>query len=157
MDGHYIDFHFFLSCSASLYKVRFPIAVQPTDLHHNITGETSRALLCVILNYKILNTLIKMNSRVVAAASRAILASRTSSVNQVRNSSAYKPPANWYPPTVNELPIPQGSWQAMHDANQRKYNIHLAIGVSFFLFTLTVLKTSGLVTLNTEYPELPEK
>ncbi|ODM98427.1 hypothetical protein Ocin01_08253 [Orchesella cincta] len=98
-----------------------------------------------------------MNSRVVAAASRAILASRPSSVNQVRNSSYYKPAASWYPPTLNELPIPQGSWQAAYDANQRKYNIHLAIGVSFFLFTLTVLRTSGLVTLNTEYPPLPDE
>jgi len=53
-----------------------------------------------------------------------------------RNSSHYKPPAHWFPPTLNELPVPQGSWQAQYDAQQKKYNMHLIGGLSFFLVTL---------------------
>ncbi|XP_026465431.1 uncharacterized protein LOC113368082 [Ctenocephalides felis] len=50
---------------------------------------------------------------------------------QCRNSSYghHGPPADYVPPSMNELPTPQGSWQAKHDARQRKYNATLLAGV----------------------------
>lgn len=59
----------------------------------------------------------------------------------VRNSSAYKPPANWKPQHYDELPLPQGSWQQANDMKQKRYNLHLLVGTSFFL--LTVFYVSG--------------
>ncbi|CAB3246745.1 unnamed protein product [Arctia plantaginis] len=52
------------------------------------------------------------------------------------------------PPTMDELPVPRGSWQAQHDANQRRYNTALLLGVVFSVGTLVVAKASGLVYLN---------
>jgi len=96
-----------------------------------------------------------MNSRVIVAATRALLLPRNN-ITAVRNSSHYKPPASWFEPTLSELPVPQGSWQAAYDAQQKKFNLHLIVGVSFFLLTMTVLKTSDLIDLNRVVPPLPE-
>lgn len=41
------------------------------------------------------------------------------------------------PATMNDLPVPQGSWKQSHAANQREYNIILALGVTIFSSTLT--------------------
>ncbi|PNF22102.1 hypothetical protein B7P43_G08893 [Cryptotermes secundus] len=49
---------------------------------------------------------------------------------------AYHPPAHYKPPTMDDLPVPQGSWQTQHDSNQTKYNIHLIGGVTLLTFTL---------------------
>lgn len=35
------------------------------------------------------------------------------------------------PPSMDELPVPQGSWQAQYDANQRRYNSILLFGIAF--------------------------
>lgn len=37
---------------------------------------------------------------------------------------------------MNELPVPQGSWQAKYDADQRKYNATLFAGVGIFAATI---------------------
>ncbi|CAH0586744.1 unnamed protein product [Chrysodeixis includens] len=42
------------------------------------------------------------------------------------------------PPSMDELPIPRGSWQAQYDANQRKYNAALLFGIAFATGTLIV-------------------
>ncbi|CAK1585793.1 unnamed protein product [Parnassius mnemosyne] len=57
------------------------------------------------------------------------------------------------PPSMDELPVPSGSWQARYDANQRRYNAVLLFGVAFSAFTLIVAKTSGLVYLNYSPPK----
>ncbi|CAG5054703.1 unnamed protein product [Parnassius apollo] len=57
------------------------------------------------------------------------------------------------PPTMDELPVPSGSWQARYDANQRRYNAVLLFGVAFTAVTLIVAKTSGLVYLNYSPPK----
>ncbi|MPC16603.1 hypothetical protein E2C01_009432 [Portunus trituberculatus] len=33
------------------------------------------------------------------------------------------------PPTMSELPVPQGAWKDAHNAKQRKNNLHLISGV----------------------------
>lgn len=40
------------------------------------------------------------------------------------------------PPTMDELPVPSGSWQAQYDANQRRYNATLLFGIAFTTGTL---------------------
>ncbi|KAJ0183570.1 hypothetical protein K1T71_001546 [Dendrolimus kikuchii] len=57
------------------------------------------------------------------------------------------------PPTMDELPVPRGSWQAQYDANQRRHNAALLLGVAFSAFTLVIAKTSGLVYLNYSPPK----
>ncbi|CAG9136532.1 unnamed protein product [Plutella xylostella] len=57
------------------------------------------------------------------------------------------------PPTMDELPVPRGSWQAQYDANQKGYNAALIFGVAFTVGTLIIAKTSGLVYLNYSPPK----
>ncbi|CAH2047603.1 unnamed protein product, partial [Iphiclides podalirius] len=52
------------------------------------------------------------------------------------------------PPTMDELPVPKGSWQARYDANQRRYNSALLFGLAFTTVSIIVAKTSGLVYFN---------
>ncbi|KAG8224579.1 hypothetical protein J437_LFUL003098 [Ladona fulva] len=61
---------------------------------------------------------------------------------------SYHPPADFKEVTYNDMPVPQGSWQAQYDANQRKYNMRLIFGVSFLVGTLIVSKASGLFEFN---------
>ena len=39
-------------------------------------------------------------------------------------------------PTMDDVPIPCGSWQEDYDNNQRKYNLHLLLGAGFFIITM---------------------
>lgn len=57
--------------------------------------------------------------------------------------------------TYNDLPSPQGSWQTQYDANQRKYNGHLALGVGFLAATLLFGQVAGFFELNWSIPEKP--
>lgn len=43
------------------------------------------------------------------------------------------------PPTMDELPVPRGSWQAQYDANQKGYNAALIFGVAFTVGTLIIV------------------
>lgn len=64
--------------------------------------------------------------------------------NQVRNGSSYS--SSIKPVTMNEMPVPSGSWSEHYNAKQKAYNMHLMIGlalaavsvvaVSFFSFKL---------------------
>ena len=39
-------------------------------------------------------------------------------------------------PTMDDVPVPCGSWQEDYDNNQRKYNLHLLLGAGFFIITM---------------------
>ncbi|CAB0009591.1 unnamed protein product [Nesidiocoris tenuis] len=57
-------------------------------------------------------------------------------------------------PTMDDLPVPQGSWEAQYKANQAKYNVHLLLGIAFFSVTLITAKATGLIYLNWAPPKL---
>jgi hypothetical protein len=59
----------------------------------------------------------------------------------VRHVRAYHPPAHYKPPTMNDLPVPQGSWQSQYNSNQTKYTIHLIGGVTLLTFTVGFVST----------------
>lgn len=40
------------------------------------------------------------------------------------------------PTTMDDLPVPTGSWQAQHEANQKKFNLQLALGIGFAVATI---------------------
>ncbi|XP_046670909.1 uncharacterized protein LOC124360936 [Homalodisca vitripennis] len=66
-------------------------------------------------------------------------------------------PANFKKPTMDDLPVPSGSWQDHHNAMQAKYNKHLILGTGFFVVTLIVAKASGLFYFNWNPPPFPVK
>lgn len=47
--------------------------------------------------------------------------------------------AEFKPPTMNELPIPQGSWSEAYSKKQRMYNLHLLAGVAFTAGTVVAV------------------
>ena len=59
------------------------------------------------------------------------------------------------PTTYNDLPMPQGSWKTQYEANQRKYNGHLALGVAVLTGTIIFGRAAGLIELNWTIPETP--
>ncbi|CAH0552965.1 unnamed protein product [Brassicogethes aeneus] len=59
--------------------------------------------------------------------------------------------------TYNDLPQPQGSWQTQYDANQRKYNGHLAMGVAALVGTLVFGKAAGFFEFYDDIPQHPAK
>nr|CAD7438914.1 unnamed protein product [Timema bartmani] len=76
-----------------------------------------------------------MLTRTIRPVIRNILALNGGSLSQVR---LYHPPAHQKEPTMDELPVPQGSWKADYDAKQTGYNLQLLAGVAFFSITLGV-------------------
>jgi hypothetical protein len=40
---------------------------------------------------------------------------------------------------MDDLPVPQGSWQEAYNSRQRKYNMHLIAGISFFGLTFGIV------------------
>lgn len=53
--------------------------------------------------------------------------------------------ADFKPPTMSDLPIPQGAWKDAHSAKQRKNNLHLVSGLLVSGGTLAFLFESGMV------------
>ncbi|XP_023718841.1 uncharacterized protein LOC111870627 [Cryptotermes secundus] len=92
-----------------------------------------------------------MLGRIVLPIVRKSLSYNEAAVAHVR---AYHPPAHYKPPTMDDLPVPQGSWQTQHDSNQTKYNIHLIGGVTLLTFTLGFVAKSGIIDFNTSPPTL---
>lgn len=43
---------------------------------------------------------------------------------------------NYKPPTMNELPVPQGSWQDANSARQKRYNLQLLAGIASIVATV---------------------
>ncbi|XP_043215799.1 uncharacterized protein LOC122378619 [Amphibalanus amphitrite] len=64
-------------------------------------------------------------------------------VRRYGGGEAYKPI------TMNDLPVPKGSWQEAYNAKQKNYNTMLMLGVATFGGTLFAAYQSGLVVLNT--------
>ncbi|XP_045609933.1 uncharacterized protein COX7B [Procambarus clarkii] len=75
---------------------------------------------------------------------RALLASRAL-IKPPQMSRGMAVVKNFKPTTMNDLPVPQGSWQELHSKRQRLYNIHLIAGILAILTTIGVAKESGLV------------
>ncbi|CAH1102823.1 unnamed protein product [Psylliodes chrysocephalus] len=57
--------------------------------------------------------------------------------------------------TYNDLPKPQGSWKTNYDANQRKYNAHLVLGIGALVGSIVFGKAAGLLEFYNEFPERP--
>jgi hypothetical protein len=72
----------------------------------------------------------------------------------VKNVRAYHPPAHYKPPTMNDLPVPQRSWQSQYNSNQTKYNTHLIGGITLLTFTLGFVAKSGIIDFNMFPPTL---
>ncbi|KAK2582055.1 hypothetical protein KPH14_002760 [Odynerus spinipes] len=66
-------------------------------------------------------------------------------------------PANYKPPSMDDLPLPEGSWQEAYEKKQRTYNMHLIGGILFTVGTLIAAKTSGLFFLNFSPPTRKEQ
>ncbi|KOB68792.1 Uncharacterized protein OBRU01_16047 [Operophtera brumata] len=47
------------------------------------------------------------------------------------------------PPTMDDLPVPSGSWQARYDANQRRYNGILLFGIAFSVGSIIAVRYSS--------------
>lgn len=77
--------------------------------------------------------------------------------NVARNGtrSASSKVVDFKPPTVNELPIPQGSWKDHYDARQKIYNAQLITGIAVLVGTITYIKVSGIIFFNFGPPEEP--
>ncbi|XP_037070925.1 apoptosis-inducing factor 1, mitochondrial-like [Pollicipes pollicipes] len=67
----------------------------------------------------------------------------TKSGRRFYKQEAYKPV------TMNDLPVPRGSWAQLHALKQRNYNLTLAGGLAFTGFTAFVAYQSNLIVLNT--------
>ncbi|XP_037789754.1 apoptosis-inducing factor 1, mitochondrial-like [Penaeus monodon] len=83
-------------------------------------------------------------SRISSPSYRAVKHARGRGVDKVNSTRQY---ANLpdKPPSMNDLPVPQGSWTLRHQRKQKSYNLQLAAGLGFAGFTLFVAKQSGLV------------
>ncbi|KAG5890881.1 hypothetical protein JTB14_002823 [Gonioctena quinquepunctata] len=57
--------------------------------------------------------------------------------------------------TYNDLPQPQGNWKTHFDANQRKYNAHLVLGIATFVGSIFFGKAAGLWDFHNDIPEHP--
>ncbi|XP_065556442.1 uncharacterized protein LOC136024856 [Artemia franciscana] len=51
------------------------------------------------------------------------------------------------PVTMNDLPVPEGSWEVLHRARQARYNKHLLGGLAFSLLTAVAAWQSGALYL----------
>ncbi|XP_063989680.1 uncharacterized protein LOC135168957 isoform X2 [Diachasmimorpha longicaudata] len=58
-------------------------------------------------------------------------------------------------PTMDECPVPEGSWQEYHDKRQKTYNLQLIGGIAFLAGAFTVAKVTGCLYFNWG-PKLPE-
>lgn len=57
--------------------------------------------------------------------------------------------------TYNDIPTPQGCWKQYNQIRQRKYNIHLLMGLSTFTITFVYGLVNDLFYLNWEIPNKP--
>ena len=58
-------------------------------------------------------------------------------------------------PTVNDIPVPHGSWQEHYDARQKVYNTQLIAGLAVLVGTIAFVKISGIIFFNFAPPEEP--
>ncbi|KAK9302455.1 hypothetical protein QLX08_005529 [Tetragonisca angustula] len=65
----------------------------------------------------------------------------------------YHVPNELRPPTMDEVLVPQGSWQEAHAKAQRKYNLQLAAGIIILGATIAFGRITGLLWLNYRPPK----
>merc|ERR1712133_98464 len=56
-------------------------------------------------------------------------------------------------PTMNELPVAEGSWEEHHRERQKKHNMRLVGGISFFLLTVLAGTAAGTFNFSTYRPD----
>jgi len=78
----------------------------------------------------------------------------SSFAQQVRMTS-YGGKVAYPPPVLDELPVPQGSWQKYDDEMNRKYSMHLIFGSTFFALTVMYVLFSDKIFFNASPPSLP--
>ena len=59
----------------------------------------------------------------------------------IKGVRSYHVPNELRPPTMDEVVVPQGSWQEAHAKAQRKYNLQLAAGIIILGATIAVVCT----------------
>ncbi|KAF0292040.1 Apoptosis-inducing factor 1, mitochondrial [Amphibalanus amphitrite] len=83
------------------------------------------------------------------AASNILTGLRHAAKNGSRTGRRYYKQEPYKPITMNDLPVPRGSWQQHYANKQKNYNLTLAGGLAFFGVTAFVAYESGLIVLNT--------
>lgn len=58
-------------------------------------------------------------------------------------------------PAMNEMPQPMGDWKTNYDAQNRKYTLHLLLGIGTLAGTLVFGKAAGYLEMYNDYPEVP--
>ncbi|XP_033310182.1 uncharacterized protein LOC117210878 [Bombus bifarius] len=75
-------------------------------------------------------------------------------VRNTRNGvRSYHVPNELRPPSMDEVLVPQGSWQQSHAKAQQKYNLQLAAGIIILGATIAYGRVSGLLWLNFRPPK----
>ncbi|CAK9806611.1 hypothetical protein ANTQUA_LOCUS4941 [Anthophora quadrimaculata] len=69
---------------------------------------------------------------------------------------SYQVPHTARPPSMDELPVPCGSWQEAHKKAQAKYNLQLAAGIVILVGTIIVGRLNKTLWLNF-LPPTPKK
>ncbi|XP_022194035.1 uncharacterized protein LOC111051785 [Nilaparvata lugens] len=95
-----------------------------------------------------------MFSSVVRPLTRKVLA-RSGQSNSVRQLA--HEPAKSGSCLMDQLPVPEGSWEANYKAQNAKYNMQLLAGIGFFLATLAFGEYNGYFYAGARLPELPKK
>jgi len=83
-------------------------------------------------------------SRVSKPTYGTINHARGRGIDTARSARGYKN-LPYKPPSMNEMPTPQGSWAQRYQRVQRTYNIQLGAAIGFAGFTVFVAKQTGLV------------
>ncbi|EZA61213.1 hypothetical protein DMN91_004816 [Ooceraea biroi] len=71
------------------------------------------------------------------------------------HSASSELPADLRRPTINDIPVPHGSWKEHYDARQKVYNAQLIAGITVLVGTLLFVKTSDIIFFNWGPPEEP--
>ncbi|XP_013787618.1 uncharacterized protein LOC106471557 [Limulus polyphemus] len=75
-----------------------------------------------------------------------------SAVRQCKRGMAGHAPTHYKPPSMNDLPVPSGSWQEVYNKKQTKYNIQLLLGTGFFIGSVAYAMMSGDIDFNLAPP-----
>lgn len=73
---------------------------------------------------------------------------------QVRKFTPYSKKA---PVTIDDLPVPKGSWKEHHAKTNAKYNAQLLVGAALLTATIGYISVSDVFMWNFFPPELPKK
>ncbi|RZF47195.1 hypothetical protein LSTR_LSTR004904 [Laodelphax striatellus] len=96
-----------------------------------------------------------MISSVVRPLARKVVSrsAQSTSVRQLAHEPAHKPGSS----LMDQLPVPEGSWEADFKAKNAKYNMQLIAGIGVFIGTLAFGELNGFFYAGARLPELPKK